>query len=502
MRTLLIASTLLLAAAAYGQDLAEKIDVTLVNVDVTVTSKNHSIHGLTRDDFEVFEDGVPQTITHFYAVESAPAVVKAADVVSSARSAAAATVDARFRRRVLVVVDYVHTPQIERTRALERLEQFIDDRFTAGEYDWSIAIAGIDLRLILPLTSDKTRIHAALEAMRHGTRWQVSSDAPLQSLDFRFPTTTDELIKDPTFTYFSYRAVVDAIRAFGGSEGKKIVLLLSGGFGKAIYSLNLGPIMGPGPRRKLMTLHDEIIHEANASNLNLYIIDPEGLDSKALKPDLYWMGRETGGGFLAGNYPEESLRKFDELTSNFYSLAYRPMHAEDYKYHRITVRLKRSGSYDLRYRDGYGALSVASQLVRSLATPHAATMQASAFPLTFTTGAPRKAKGGETLLPVFITVPLKNLQFVPARSGNEARVSLFVSVFDEDGKTLGVQSFETRAHAAHDEPTNHGELTHTALIRLTPGTVHTVVVAIHDQITDAVGVVKQRIDFQERERTP
>jgi hypothetical protein len=27
-------------------------------------------------------------------------------------------------------------------------------------------------------------------------------------------------------------------------------------------------------------------------------------------------------------------------------------------------------------------------------------------------------------------------------------------------------------------------------------------VAIHDQITDAVGVVKQRIDFQERERTP
>ncbi|MEA2417670.1 MAG: hypothetical protein QOI58_4327, partial [Thermoanaerobaculia bacterium] len=137
-----------------------------------------------------------------------------------------------------------------------------------------------------------------------------------------------------------------------------------------------------------------------------------------------------------------------------------------------------------------------------LATPHAATMQASAFPLTFKTGAPRKGKGGETLLPVFISVPLKNLQFVPARSGNEARISLFVSVFDEDGKTLGVQRFETRAHAAHDEPTNHGELTHTALIRLTPGTVHTVVVAIHDQITDAIGVVKQRIDFQERERTP
>jgi VWFA-related protein len=502
MRRLLTVSILLLAAAAYGQDLVEKIDVTLINVDVTVTSKNHSVHGLTRGDFEVFEDGVPQTVTHFHAVENAPAVVKEADVGALQVPAAAPIVDERFRRRVLVVVDYVHTPQIERNRALERLEQFIDDRFTAGEYDWSIAIAGMDLRLILPLTSDKARIHAALEAMRHRTDWQASAGVPFQSLDIRLPTTSYEAALDPTFTYFSYRAVVDAIRAFGGSEGKKIVLLFSGGFGPAIDSPNLGSIMGRGSTKKLMTLRDEIIHEANSSNLNLYIIDPRGLDEKVLKPELYWLGRETGGGFLAGNYPEESLRKFDELTSNFYSLAYRPSHPEDHKYHRITVRLKRSGSYDLRYRDGYGALSAESQLVRSLATPHAATMQASAFPLTFTTGAPRKGKGGETLLPVFITVPLKNLQFVPARSGNEARVSLFVSVFDEDGKTLGVQKFETRAHAGHDEPTNHGELTHTALIRLTPGTVHTVVVAIHDQITDAIGVVKQRIDFQEREKTP
>jgi VWFA-related protein len=494
MRGLLAASILLLAAAGYGQDLVEKIDVTLVNVDVTVTSKNHSVRGLTRDDFEVFEDGRPQTITHFYAVESAPAAAKPADVVATAAAAPAPIVDERFRRRVLVVVDYVHTPMIERNRALERLEQFIDDRFTAGEYDWSIAIAGLDLRLILPLTSDKARIHAAIEAMRRRIPWRVTPDAPFQSLDIRLPTSSHEASIDPMFTYLSYRAVVDAIRAFGGSEGKKIVLLLSGGFGHAINYKNLGAIMGPRSGRKLMTLRDEIIREANGSNLNLYIIDPEGVSMNGTGAS-YWMGRETGGGFLAGNHPEESLRKFDELTSNFYSLAYRPSHPEDRKYHRITVRLKRSGSYDLRYRDGYGALSVESQLVRSLATPHAATMQPSAFPLTFTTGAPRKAKDGETLLPVFITVPLKNLQFVPARSGNEARVSLFVSVFDEDGKTLGVQSFETRAHAEHDEPTNHGELTHTALIRLTPGTIHTVVVAIHDQITDAVAVVKQRIDF-------
>jgi len=52
----------------------EKIDVSVVNVDVTVTDRaGNPVRGLTRDDFEVFEDGRPQPITNFYAVEHAPA---------------------------------------------------------------------------------------------------------------------------------------------------------------------------------------------------------------------------------------------------------------------------------------------------------------------------------------------------------------------------------------------------------------------------------------------
>src|ERR1051326_4177610 len=46
----------------------ETIEVSIVNLDVIVTDKHgQRVHGLTKDDFEVFEDGKPQAITNFAA---------------------------------------------------------------------------------------------------------------------------------------------------------------------------------------------------------------------------------------------------------------------------------------------------------------------------------------------------------------------------------------------------------------------------------------------------
>jgi len=48
----------------------ETVDVTVVNLDVYVTDKKGvPITGLTRDDFEIFENGRPVAISNFFAVE-------------------------------------------------------------------------------------------------------------------------------------------------------------------------------------------------------------------------------------------------------------------------------------------------------------------------------------------------------------------------------------------------------------------------------------------------
>src|SRR4051812_17413546 len=103
--SLFVCSLLAAAGLLSAQSLTEKIDVSLVNVDVTVTSHGAPARGLTRDDFEVLEDGVLQNVTHFYAIENAREKTAAAEQPAVAGTPAAAQPsprDERFRRKVLV----------------------------------------------------------------------------------------------------------------------------------------------------------------------------------------------------------------------------------------------------------------------------------------------------------------------------------------------------------------------------------------------------------------
>ena len=53
------------------QTFFESIDVNVVNVEVYVTDRDgRRVQGLTRDDFQVLEDGKPVEITNFYAMSA------------------------------------------------------------------------------------------------------------------------------------------------------------------------------------------------------------------------------------------------------------------------------------------------------------------------------------------------------------------------------------------------------------------------------------------------
>src|SRR5258708_11563581 len=47
----------------------EKLDVRVINVDVIVTDrKGNRVTGLTKDDFEIYQNGIPKPISNFYEV--------------------------------------------------------------------------------------------------------------------------------------------------------------------------------------------------------------------------------------------------------------------------------------------------------------------------------------------------------------------------------------------------------------------------------------------------
>src|SRR5437867_11397923 len=164
--------------------------------------------------------------------------------------------------------------------------------------------------------------------------------------------------------------------------------------------------------KQIALMRNSVIREANASNVNLYIINPEGI--AAGDPSMYWIARETGGRLMPGNNVEASLRTFDDGSSNFYSIGYRPPHPEDGAYHRIKVRVEK-GHYALHYRDGYSGVPVNVQLERTLLSAFGASMMpSSGIPVSLVLEQPRDTKGG-VLVDVSAFVPAYRLLFTLVR---------------------------------------------------------------------------------------
>src|SRR5713226_1979493 len=79
--------------------LVERVNVSVINVDATVFDRSGKpVTNLTKDDFEIFEDGKPQKIANFYVIESA---VPRVEVEASTAAAQPAPVEKRFRRKAI-----------------------------------------------------------------------------------------------------------------------------------------------------------------------------------------------------------------------------------------------------------------------------------------------------------------------------------------------------------------------------------------------------------------
>jgi VWFA-related protein len=536
-----IGCSLLLCAGALNAQVSESIDVRIVNVDVTVTSKGGPVRGLTRDDFQIFEDGRPQKITNFYSVEE-PARAAAATAPNAPPAAAPAAVepDPRFRRKVLVLVDNRHTTRDRRDLALRTLEAMINDRFH-GEYEWSIGVIGRGITLILPLSSDKNAIHDALEIIRNsGTRQEASTTfaneaKPLQQPSDYKRTAWAAFDADYTEKIERFAAIdqsekviaakltvpayLDAVRGFASTSGRKVVLLMTGDPGLNDFEIvphtpgnsefTANRVTGPrasqlqDDQRVIDQLKKSIVQEANSSDVSFYIWNVQGLDAPgdlggatAMTDNsaVYWFSKQTGGRLVGSNNAAAAVREFDTASSTFYSLGYAPTHPDDGKYHTISVRMKRPGAYSLEYRSGYSGTPAGTQLARAMTSPTAAAMQVSTLPVSLAFGTPEDARGQVTL-PIVVKVPFRDLQFLPSKSGVAANLMVYVSVFDDMGKNLAAAKIPLTPGFKSGVPDPKGTLVYRNAVKLRKGERHRIVVAIRDVVTDSVGMATEVVKF-------
>jgi VWFA-related protein len=133
------------------QIFTDTVDVQVVEVEVIATDGDgNPVHGLTRDDFQLFEDDKPVELSNFYAVdegaEAAATDAAAADEAAGSAEPTAAPPSAAHRLNLVIFVDNLDTAPLDRNRVFALLHAQLrkllgpDDRVMVASFDRSLHI--------------------------------------------------------------------------------------------------------------------------------------------------------------------------------------------------------------------------------------------------------------------------------------------------------------------------------------------------------------------------
>ncbi|HLN80939.1 MAG TPA: VWA domain-containing protein [Thermoanaerobaculia bacterium] len=459
--------------------ISERVEVSVTNVDVIVTdSKGNRVPGLTREDFEVIQDGVPQAITNFYAVAGGKLLLEDGKTVPLDSPAAEAEVPRELKTRYIVYIDNLNIQPQNRNRMFKRLKEFISAN--VGPHAEAMVVTyNRSLKVKRRFTSEKGDVLNAIEQTEMETgggttlagerRDAISRINDAQSEDQAISIArsySQSLRNDLEFTVDAFKT---SLNALAGVEGRKIFIYVSEGLPSSAGAELFDTIQkkfpgGPGTLETLdfdmNTRYASLVQAANANGVTIWALDASGLAADELvsaenrymdsRPSTFLMRQNTQapllmlaeqtGGMAAVNTNDwkESLDELSKDFSNFYSLGYRTTRAASDRPHAVEVKVKRKG---LRVRSRKGLLEkstetrTAEAVVASLFYPR----DENPLGVSVTLGEPRPYDSETFLLPVRIAVPVGKLGLVPSGDRYEGQFFVYFVVLDALGKQSDLQ---------------------------------------------------------------
>ncbi len=381
-----------------------------VTVDVVVSDKKGvPLKGLGKEDLEVFEDGVRQTVVSFEAVDVPPApsaVPRPRPRVSTNQEKE----DVRGRTFV-VLFDDAHLTQATARRAKGAVAEFLThgvregDRVTlaatvagtwfstrmeAGRDEMIALLKRLDGHYIADVSHERMtdyeamRIHmdrdieVADRVQRRFTELGVTQmQTPEPSQNRSFATSIDPYVESrATDQYFqstgrnrqTLEILERSLEALNATKGRKSLILISEGF---IYDPNLKQFK-------------RVAQAARRANTAVYFVNAKGLVGMPFEltaqfggalpatdvgfaiADASWEEAGAGaiasesGGFVVGDTNDLSagLKRIADENSTYYLLGYNPTNtARDGAFRKISVRVPGHKAVEVKARKGYYAPS-------------------------------------------------------------------------------------------------------------------------------------------------
>lgn len=379
-----------------------RTEANLITVDVHVLEKGKPVSGLTAADFEILEDGVPQTIDKFDFVRVA--APRSAVPMEPSSIGAALDLASDPRNRVFVIfLDEFHvteTNSLATPMALVRtMDRLIAPTDLVGVMTPHMSASEITLG---------RKVDVIRDALLTNRRWGfMVEDCNSQNLDLIekqytvcYPSFDAKCTISPTALSmirrrresFTLGALRDLVRVIGARrEARTAIILVSEGWPLLKPSDTLAstgtkdpPMVRvlPGGRLGTKDLNDvnidsdecarhargaagrdsyqefrDLMDDANRNNASFLIVDPGGLRVAGGHVDtLRTLAENTDGQAIADtNDLTGGLQSIIDDLSEYYLLAYYSTNTKpDGSYRSIKARVKRPG-LDVRARKGYRA---------------------------------------------------------------------------------------------------------------------------------------------------
>lgn len=351
--------------------------VDLVHLDVSVLDKDRRpVKGLTAQDFTIFEDGKPQPVAAFSAVDLPDPVPPSTAWIRDIAPDVRRNTELAERRLVTLVMDDATIPfDLPMIKSAREIGRLVVEKL--GPNDMASVVFTRDNRNAQEFTSDRAQLLKAIESFEYGGRQvglppearQVPSLQVAESPAFFASVGTIKRVAETLANLPQRRkAVVFVTVGVPASLETASEIVMAGGNERG--ATEPGAVM-----RQVFLSMQETYRQAQLANVNVYTVSPAGVGGMAhLVQSEQWKGRfvppyETPANyldFLVGMAENTGGRAFPErnefasaLTQvflengSYYLLGFSPANpANDGKHHRLEVKVKRDG-VTVRTRSGY-----------------------------------------------------------------------------------------------------------------------------------------------------
>jgi VWFA-related protein len=462
----------------------EQIEVRVVNVEAVVTDRQgNRVTGLKPSDFRLEVDGKAVPVEYFNEVRGGQAIALGEEDKSSpVKGLPSLAPGSPVGTSYLVFIDNFFSLAPRRDDVLRAIKSQLsrlgpEDRMAIVQYN------GGQVEMLTSWSSSERQLGAAIEkaigeraygitrlaelrtfqGSRRFTGDDVGFDATSQRRSFAQRVDVQELEFAQGLAAQTERAVTAAastLRGFASPPGRKVMLLLSGGWPFSVLDYVIDNPNRPVLEREVPPgekILQPLVDTANRLGYTIYPVDVPGVESSSAadaslaapsqtglnlreqdhEASLLYTAEQTGGRALLNGLNNQVLQTAESDTRSYYWLGFTPSWQGNDKRHKVSLAVLTKG---LKVRTRTGFLDLSRKAENSLVVESAMLFGNSpdTVPMAIKLGAPVASGRREMEVPVSLAIPVDAITFVPLNGKHTAELELRVSAVDSGGNRAPV----------------------------------------------------------------